>query len=938
MHRNRPLVKHRDDYLWQRFVLAVCFLVLLVPTGLWALPEGNLLGNDQFGAALTHWEAKTKNASIEPLYTCDTWNSYSLTFNTKQHSEVFFYINVSPDKYTGGTVWFDNIRGEGLQITNPSFEDSEANGQAPGWDYEFQMYNHMKRHAKLSIGTDFQQASDGQLSMRFFAPRQKNMWKLATSSAPERVAEGWNPVHKMSSWRPLVEATMVLWQKLHVEPNTDYTITMDYRFTKDFNGTIRPAVGYNMQPWGLLAHAGWQWTEFKELQMLRDRYGRSCVSMTIKDGQASLTRELPVPPDENLHLSVEMSTSRTYNHKPLETTTRLVCEDAQTGRVIAEDRFDWDGAPGHVASVAEGQEVEGASSVLSCNFVSPSPKLRIRLISTGTGESAQVILGNLELASGPQLTPPVQQLDVKSPSANFRIGDTLSYHVAKGNAEAINGALWLTSQDLKKRHIAFVAGGPEADVVIAIGTFQAKGDEGYHLTVNPTGIRIDCASPRAAQYALMTLLQLIGSDMQGPMAMGVDITDWPDMPIRGVVMESCSHFVPRPANPVRLTNVLYHDNPRQTWSQSDFLQLVRWKFNTVFWRSTGLTEKLLEECRRFHIDSMKFISTISDPPDPSVFREHPEWIEGVYVSDEQVTLKGQEITYLQHPHVLRTKMTDIVVKDASKTVTYTEGSDYRVVGEFGKIAENRQIVDNKPFGIGRIEGTRIPDGATVLVSYDYIDDFGPKTMYHRQYCLSQPEAVAYVGEAVKRAAADGNVKYLHIRGDEVTHVNSDSRCKRRGLTASQLLLEHVNFLRDKAHEGNPNVQVCMWHDSLCPYAGGYQWGFTEQGPAPPRDILQLVWYYGPGIPSDAGWACVKYYQKYGVATIVVPWYNLPAIREWAQVVGQARARGWNCLGMMDTPWGHPGPYPNFRETAIVSWKIPRKGARQWVEFAPDDLD
>ena len=36
------------------------------------------------------------------------------------------------------------------------------------------------------------------------------------------------------------------------------------------------------------------------------------------------------------------------------------------------------------------------------------------------------------------------------------------------------------------------------------------------------------------------------------------------------------------------------------------------------------------------------------------------------------------------------------------------------------------------------------------------------------------------------------------------------------------------------------------------------------------------------------------------------------------------------------PSAHPGPYANFKETASVSWKVPAKGEKGWVEFEIDE--
>lgn len=287
--------------------VALCLFLLLLSLSVSGAPAqpgrpggaDNLLTNPCFEKGLDGWDARTRNAEIKVLHTAEHWNTYSLTFNTKGYKKVYFYISISPDKHTGGTVWIDNVCAKGIKIENPSFERTLADGTAPGWEYMYRMYNKMKRHAKEIIGTDFQYASDGTLSMRFFAPPQRNMWKLRRVSAPKELVEGWKPPEPMLEWRPLVEAEMLIWQVLDVKPHTQYTISFDYRMSADFNGVIRPAVGGSLAPWHLLAHAGWTWTEFKELQQLRKRFGNSLASMTITNGEASLAHEARV--ERGLH-------------------------------------------------------------------------------------------------------------------------------------------------------------------------------------------------------------------------------------------------------------------------------------------------------------------------------------------------------------------------------------------------------------------------------------------------------------------------------------------------------------------------------------------------------------------------------------------------------------------------------------------------------------
>ncbi len=44
----------------------------------------------------------------------------------------------------------------------------------------------------------------------------------------------------------------------------------------------------------------------------------------------------------------------------------------------------------------------------------------------------------------------------------------------------------------------------------------------------------------------------------------------------------------------------------------------------------------------------------------------------------------------------------------------------------------------------------------------------------------------------------------------------------------------------------------------------------------------------------------------GFETSVMPWDNLRNVRGWAQVVAEARSKGYPCLGMIDVSWIQSG--------------------------------
>ena len=95
-----------------------------------------------------------------------------------------------------------------------------------------------------------------------------------------------------------------------------------------------------------------------------------------------------------------------------------------------------------------------------------------------------------------------------------------------------------------------------------------------------------------------------------------------------------------------------------------------------------------------------------------------------------------------------------------------------------------------------------------------------------------------------------------------------------------------------------------------------------------RDAHAQIWGYDANWPAAYGMEAVEYWSALGFETSVMSWDNLRNVRGWAQVVAEARAKGYPCMGMINALWANrPG---GFRETAIVTWKIPQKGEKGFV--------
>ena len=73
---------------------------------------------------------------------------------------------------------------------------------------------------------------------------------------------------------------------------------------------------------------------------------------------------------------------------------------------------------------------------------------------------------------------------------------------------------------------------------------QLGEDESYSLTVTPSGARISAPTTLGAMYGLQTFLQLVQTGPRGFTALAVTIEDRPRFPWRGLLLDSCRHWMP----------------------------------------------------------------------------------------------------------------------------------------------------------------------------------------------------------------------------------------------------------------------------------------------------------------------------------------------------------------------------------------------------------
>jgi hypothetical protein len=711
-------------------------------------------------------------------------------------------------------------------------------------------------------------------------------WGTAVFPDSSRASEGRKSLRV--AFKNEVVPTTRIWQKISVKPNQDYQLSFDVFVGDDFQGEAK----------GLIFDAGFgacllsNWGEPFASNLVADRdqceTGMAVLAATGQ-GTSEISQEIEIKPDMNLQARIDV------HNKKFKGMVELAIEDPATGRVLRQTRIE------------KQQDIWQSMQV---SFQSISTKLRVRLTAKGEGE---LRVDNVEVGN-PLIIPSLQNVSWLPATENFLIASPLKVSVQGQNGLALEGGLELLTRDLEKHGIQVQKTDEdrEASLRISIGpgfAIKDKDGEAYTLSINKRGISIKAGSEAGAFYGLMTLLQLLEKRGKSSVVLGCTIVDYPDMPIRGVMC------------------------------YDDIEQVARWKMNTLM-VSTGWPTSMEERerlrsfflsCQKLNLKVVPYFITME--MGTHVERINPNLAAGVWVKDEKVTLKGNEPSFLANKFVIRTELTDVSLTSLDGKKRYKIGKDYQIVNgdmacPYDQLPDQQKI---KPFAVARVEGSSIPDGATVLASYDYVTH-NRSSNPHIAYCPLEPELEKLVGEFLKKLAKDYSFDYFNPSNDLMEffvaelQLKTDSRLMKSGKSPIRLLAEHVCFQDKSAKSGNPKVRIFQW-------VGNVNEECKIARPLLPKDALINVWGYDASWPVAYGRDAVAFWSRAGFETSVMPWNNLRNVRGWAQVVAEARAKGYPCAGMIDSCWPEtkvPNCNGGVMETAIVSWKIPKKGEKRFI--------
>ncbi|MFW5868402.1 MAG: glycoside hydrolase family 20 zincin-like fold domain-containing protein [Armatimonadota bacterium] len=654
-----------------------------------------------------------------------------------------------------------------------------------------------------------------------------------------------------------------VYQNAECEPNTEYRLEV-WAASEDLRGTAYAEV-YGVNEGGDL---GGQLGSTQHIRPPDERTGGHALALHPRSGPVAISREVGDAGDRLATLSADVNTEGLG-----EGAITLAVVDADTGRVVAESTREVDlQARGFIP--------------MRLGFASPSgsgTEVRVSAVGRGTALIDNITVGDVELTIPPQrvrlgkisegCAPGVISTDVEDPM--------------------LANAIALFEEHIETRTPDRV------EVIVSGADVEWPETERYELIADADGVRISAATATGAAHGVMTLLDLAAAG--GGRVPECRIVDWPAMPFRGTYRGG-----------VPSGNALA-DTCRQ---------LMRLKMNSLVmesgvWYNLGdedvreATREVFDTLRAWGIEPIPEIQSLGHAS-PQLSR-NPHAVEGAWQRDEELTLSGTEPVALEHPNVLRTDATDIVITSADGATTYTEGEDYEVIEG---VTDFPYEADAEPYRIRRIAGGGIADGATVLASYDHAVKMGSRNI---PYCPSEPAVYEILFPVIESTIRHLEPETLHIGHDEPRIVNSDSRCLKRGMTGGELLAEDITKLNDFAHSVDEGVTLMMWADALNPYHNG-TWFSDEnehQLDLVPKDVVQNIWFYGPTQPLTRGRDSFKHFQRYGFTFTGSPWDDPTCCRNWGVVAGEARREGKNCLGLLYTSWG--SRWAGLETLAAVAW-------------------
>jgi hypothetical protein len=755
-----------------------------------------------------------------------------MTFNSGQFDHLCIVLL---NECNSGTAWFDEVAIEGLEVVNGGFEELVKPDRARGWQY-------------FDTRDEFSQISP-------LAYSGKRSHKI---TAPPRDA-------------------YCLRQVVACDPETQYTLSFSARVDKSGIGRVEVHGVNRDEPIG----------------RIRRRWGKGGVFLA----EAGLPSYNPTLPERALVVEEHLRAEKTFRldpRSPFMVTLEIMIPGTvpevfwgPRPKVSEDDRTEVrievvDGSGDPIVSAMRDASTGTGLPVRLVGFAPDDGLITVGLRRTG---KEQAMFYNIEVGE-PDATVPIRQARWGGRAEAFEVPRQCRVMVEPAfDRSVIQTALGLL------RH---ATGGDVTWLIVDSndGPFAIKyaqsvgGKEDYRLRVDSTGITVWASASRGAYHALVTLWDLLVREAEQYLLPACEIEDGPDFPIRWFYGGSAGVL------PIVLRLKINGITTSSGGYWGDREKRPDWCPTWVL-RDIADEQKLATLVRAHGMDYIYICQSLGHAEQFEMWR-NANWGEGIAVIDENHTLNGVTPVTLDHRNVIRTAISQVEVKNEAGR-PYKQDQDFRVTGD-GVRFPIRPQEQAAPVTIARTTSGAILDGATVLVSYDYLP-LGPGAAsggHFYSLCPSEPEGLGFNRANLQRIMAQiGPQRYVHLALDEVRWAHSDGVTDRRCLatekTAGRLLAEYINAEAQAVWEVAPNAEVIVFDDSFRKDADALE--YLD------KKIIMDVWVYDADRTIESGWPRIEELSARGFRTIGTPWYDYDNVRRWAEIGAEARKHGWPFLGI-----------------------------------------
>jgi hypothetical protein len=423
-------------------------------------------------------------------------------------------------------------------------------------------------------------------------------------------------------------------------------------------------------------------------------------------------------------------------------------------------------------------------------------------------------------------------------------------------------------------------------IVLRLDKDKELATEAYMFTVRENRITVTAAEPTGLHNGLITLRHLLLCNSNLPAA---DILDYPSQAHR------CAFQ--------------FWSVPMTAADKQRLLEYIDLKYNEIVVYSGGFFNLDDPALRDGLQEYFRFLRSHYVEPIPTVWL-NPEIgeLEGVALVDEAVRFVNDTCRFDFQYLVNRESSRPSLHAQPGGGRTFSEGQDYRIISQ-------------QPPVLLRLAGGRIAKNEQVYMNADLVD---MRTHRFAKACPSEESVYLKFSKDVARVVQLFHPQKIHVNHDEIGVVNSDSRCRKRGLADVELIALQINRMRDIIKSVDAHIDMIMWADEVNPYHNSGKKYLEGACDLLHRDIIMAHWYYDAENYEqvDLLQLGTKFFLDRGFRVYGCPWDDLANHKAWECILGQY-GQNPQMLGLMNTHWGDRGE--GITQTGISCWE-----EKSWV--------